>query len=479
MSEEKGNRVVVTDSDNVVKRIRPDSEIVKENEELEEAFKEKQKQKDDLQKVLAEKKAMREKQVVETPKPEEDMTVMLIEQQDRSINLGVVGVGQCGSKIAEEFYNRGYNAVAINTAWQDLKPINMPERQKLFLDFSLGGAAKDLDTGRDAVEHYANEVLGHVAENTEECEILMLTVSGGGGTGSGSAEAMVNIMSQLGKPMSVLFVLPMASEDTLAKHNAIQTLARLAKLAKGDVINSLIVVDNAKIELMFPGKSMAEFWKVANESIVNPLHLFNTLSANPSAYTSLDPMDFSRLFVGTGDCALYGMIEVDDYMENEEAIAEAMIVNLESGMLSSDFVLTQTRSAGVIITGSKEALSRVPAQNIEYGFAMVSKICNEGTRVFRGVYEVPSDDNVLRIYSFFSGLGLPEERVEELRIEAERHMAALQNKEDQRAQTMNVDIGKTQTVSNADAMLKRIKNKNSAMGKLTKGSKSVIDRRRR
>ena len=34
MSEEKGNRVVVTDSDDMVKRIRTDGEIVKENNEF-------------------------------------------------------------------------------------------------------------------------------------------------------------------------------------------------------------------------------------------------------------------------------------------------------------------------------------------------------------------------------------------------------------------------------------------------------------
>lgn len=472
MSEEKKNRVVVADSDDMVKRIRTDNEIVEENDELEKQLKE-QTQKQKLQDILKEKQELRKKQKQE----EEDMTVMLVEQQDRSVNLGVVGVGQCGSKIAEEFYNRGYNAVVINTALQDLKPIQMPERQKLFLDYALGGAAKDLDTGREAAEQYANEVEKHISTHTEDCEILLLVASGGGGTGSGSAETMVDIMSGFGKPVSVLFVLPMSSEDSLAKHNAIQTLARLAHLAQEDVINSLIVVDNSKIELMFPGRSMAEFWRIANSSIVEPLHLFNKLSANPSEYTSLDPMDFSRLFIGTGDCALYGMIEVEDYME-DEAIAEAMITNLESGLLSSDFSLAQTRSAGVIITGSKEILEKVPATNIEYGFAMVSKICNEGTRVFRGVYEVPGEDR-LKIYSFFSGLGLPEERVSELKAEAERHMAALQGKEDQRASSMNIDMGKTKTTSAADAMHKRITKKHSAMGKLKKGSKSVIDKRRR
>jgi cell division GTPase FtsZ len=445
------NRVVVTDKNGEIERIKSEKEIVEENEKLEQMFKEK--------------------------KECDTMTVMLVDQQDRSINLGVVGVGQCGSKIAEEFYGLGYNAVAINTAMQDLKHINIPESQKLFLDYALGGAAKDLETGQAAAEEYSDQIAKHLEDNFESCEILMLATSGGGGSGSGSAETMVNIMSQFGKPISVLFVLPLSSEDVLAKHNAIQTLSKLAKLAKDDIINSLIVVDNAKIELLFPGHSMAEFWKVANKSIVDPLHLFNKLSAESSEYTSLDPMDFSRLFIGTGDCALYGMIELDDYME-DEAIAESMITNLENGLLSGNFDLGQTRSAGIIITGNKDVLSKVPATNIEYGFSMISKICNDSTRIFRGVYEVPSKDDKLRVYSLFSGLGLPDERVTELKAEAEKHMGALKNKEDARATTMSIDIGKTQTVSAADALHRKIKNKHSAMGKLTRNSKRVIDRRR-
>jgi tubulin-like protein CetZ len=467
MAETKENRVVVTDIDGTLVRIKSDGEIVRENEQFEKELKEKR------QKLMTNEEA-----VGNQKKMEEDMTVMLVEQSDRSINVGVVGVGQCGSKIAEEFFGLGYNVVAINTAIQDLKTINIPEKQKLFLDYALGGAAKDLSTGCAAAQEFSDAILQMLKENFEDCNVLLLAISGGGGTGSGAAETMVTLMSQLGKPISVLYVLPLSSEDALAKHNAVHTLSKLAQLSKNDVINSLIVADNSRIELNNPGLPMSTFWKVANKSIVEPLHLFNKLSANASEYTSLDPMDFSRIFIGTGDCALYGCIEVNQYME-DSAIAEAMITNLENGLLCADFDLTQTRSAGIIITGSKEVLSKVPATNLEYGFAMVSKVCNEGTRIFRGVYQIPGNDDVIRIYSFFSGLGLPEARVLELKVEADKHMEILKNKEDNRASSMNIDMGKTQTVSAADALHKKITTKHSAMGKLTQNARKIVDKRRR
>jgi hypothetical protein len=236
-------------------------------------------------------------------------------------------------------------------------------------------------------------------------------------------------------------------------------------------------VDNSKIELLFAGASMADFWKQANGAIVEPLHLFNQLSALPSEHGSLDSMDFVRILT-TGDCSLYGVTEVSQY-EDESAIAEAMINSVKSGLLADNFDLTQARSAGVIITGTKAVLQKVSASALEYGFSMVSKICNDSLIIFRGVYETPGDDDVLHIYTFFSGLGLPEARVSELKREADKHSEVLKNKENNRAQSMNIDMGKTNTTSAADAMHKKIVAKNSPMGKLVQNARNVVDKRRR
>jgi len=407
---------------------------------------------------------------------EGDMATLLVEQQDRSVNFGVVGIGQAGSRIAEQFYNRGYDSIILNTALQDLSLIRIPEKQKMFLDYALGGAAKDRDTGAAAVSEYSGPILEMLQDNFTDNEILVLATSGGGGSGSGGAENMVRIMSQMGKPIVMIYILPLSSEDTLAKHNSIQTLSQLSKMAKGDEISSLIVVDNAKIEILHPGLPVSKFWDVANETIVEPLHLFNMLSATPSEYTSLDSMDFVATLLGN-DCALYGMIEVKDYLE-EEAIASAIVQNLENGLLADEFDLKQTRTAGVIITGGKEILEQIPAANLEFGFSMLNKICSDGTKIFRGIYNIPGQETI-RVYSLFSGLGLPEERVKELKLEAERHMDRLKQKEDNRASNMTIDVGKTQVASASDQMYNKIKNKNSAMGKIKRNSKKIVDRRRK
>jgi cell division GTPase FtsZ len=401
---------------------------------------------------------------------------------DRSLNFGVVGLGQAGSRIAEVFHDLGYDACAINTATQDLEFIGMPEDRKLFLPFALGGAGKELDNGRQAVEQNAEAIMAKLhGLFGEGNEMMLLAVSGGGGTGSGGAEAIVGLMSTLGKPVGVIYVLPMDTEDSLTKHNAVTTLGKLAKMASADAISTLIVVDNAKIELLYPGLSKAAFWPAANRAIVEPLHLFNSLSAMATPYDSLDAMDFSRIFTA-GDCLIYGMMEVLDYKETT-AIAEAVMGQLEGSLLAGDFNLKEARFGGLLVVGSPNAMASLPAENIHYAAHMVSEACDYA-QLTRGVYQIPDiGDDVVRVYTMFSGLGLPAARIDILKQEAEEQMRQIHEKEKTRASRMEVDYGAgTGTVAKAQEIRRLIQKDKSGFGRLTTNANrrpDIIDRRRR
>lgn len=401
-------------------------------------------------------------------------------KRDRSLYFGVVGLGHAGNKIAEVFYNYGYEACALNTATQDLEHINMPDDKKIYLPFALGGAGKELDNGRAAVENNAELILSTFGEIFDDKqEMLLLVVSGGGGTGSGGCEAMLGLMSTLDKPIGVIYVLPMESEDALSKHNSVITLGKLAKMASSDVISSLIVVDNSKIDLIYPGLSKGEFWKKANNAIVEPLHLFNHLSSMPGGIENLDPMDMSRL-ISIGDCLIYGQISVENYMETT-AIAEAVVENLENGLLASDFNLKETRFGGFIVLGNKEVMSKLPSVNISYAEHMISDLC-DSPQMVKGVYEIDEEEDIVRVYTIFGGLGLPASRVESLKEEAEKQMAVIREKERSRSSKMNVEYGGGNEVkAKTEEIHRMIKQKNSGFGKLTANSNKrlVRDRRKR
>lgn len=458
----------------VTKKKKTPEQIERENAALMAAFEEPVKESSMDPEILKKLKSKLNEQKVEDQVEEEEMPV--VNQATVSIEMAVFGVGQAGSRIAEVFYKKGYDAAVINTSAQDLEFIEVPDEYKLLLEGSLGGTGKDLDLGREIFDHGEGRLSDLVDRVAEGNNMVYLAISGGGGTGSSSVDTMIPILFNTGLPVGVIYVLPKATEDAQSKRNSIETLSRLARMTSDNMVSSLIVVDNARIEQIYANLSQSKFWESANEAIVEPLHVFNSLTSTPSRFTSLDPSDFGKI-ISCGDCSIYGVIEVHDYME-ETSLAEAVIKSLSKNMLASGFDISQTRTGGVIITGSREVLDRLPAININYCFHMISEQTN-GASVFQGVYDVDSDEDSVKIYSWFAGLGLPKDRIENLKKESQAQAAIASEKEKNRSMAMSLDLEEDDTNSLAKEINRKIKNKTSSFNRLQGGLRSsIIDKRR-
>lgn len=405
---------------------------------------------------------------------ENKMAAKIVSKKDRSIAVGVLGSGQAGSRIAEAFYKLGYDAVAVNTAMQDLKFIDIPDSNKLLLEYGLGGAAKETEIGRAAAEAHRGEILQLVNEKLQHSQVNVLCLSLGGGSGAGSCETMVDILSSLGKPLVVVTVLPMDTEDAQTKANALETLSKLAKATQTKKVNNLIVVDNAKIEAIYHDISQVDFYGVANKAIVEPIDIFNTLSSLPSAVKGLDPMEWGKLFTDGEGLTVYGELTIENFAE-DTAIAEAVVNNLNGNLLAGGFDLKQSRYVGVIIAANKEVWSKIPSSSITYAMAMVNDQCGTPKGVFKGIYTIDTPDPVVKVYSMFTGLGLPESRVTQLKKDAAELTQNVKGKDEQRNLSLNLDTGVNETVSAAQKVKEKIAAKSSAFGKLVGG---VVDRRK-
>lgn len=406
---------------------------------------------------------------------EKSMPPKIVERKTRSMKLGIVGSGQAGSRLAETFYSLGYDAVVINTAQQDLEHISVPNENKLLLDYGLGGAAKETEIGHEAAQAHKDQITELVHSKLSDCHMAIFCTSLGGGSGAGSAETVIDVLGTLQVPLAVMTVLPMSNEDAQTKSNALQTLSKLAKACQNRQVNNLIVVDNAKIESIYTDVSQLEFFSVSNKAIVEPIDVFNTLSSMPSPVKALDSMEFAKLFTDGEGLTVYGQMSVPNYQE-ETAIAEAVVNNLNSNLLSSGFNLKQSKYVGVLIVAPKSVWDKVPAASVNYAMAMVNDLCGTPKGVFKGIYTVDSKDDVVKVYSMFSGLGLPEDRVQQLKKETQDHAAVTKSKDETRNLSLKLDTGVEESVSTADKIRQKIANKNSAFGKLT--NKTVIDRRK-
>lgn len=409
----------------------------------------------------------------EAKQQEEKMAAKIVSRKERSIAIGVVGSGQAGSRLAEAFYQLGYDAVAINTAIQDLKFINIPDANKLLMEHGLGGAAKEIEIGRAAAEAHRGEILQMVNEKLSASQVNVLCLSLGGGSGAGSCETLVDILSNLGKPLVVITVLPMDTEDAQTKTNALETLSKLAKLTQTKKVNNLIVVDNAKIEVIYNQVSQMDFYGLANKAIVEPIDIFNTLSSMASSVKGLDPMEWGKVFIDGEGLTVYGELTVDNFAE-DTAIAEAVVNNLNGNLLASGFDLKQSRYVGVIIAANKEVWSKIPSSSITYAMAMINDQCGTPKGVFKGIYTVESPEPVVKVYSMFSGLLLPTTRIEQLKREAKDHAQQIKNKDENRSISLKLDTGTEENVSAAQKIKEKMAAKSSAYGKLVGG---IVDRR--
>jgi len=410
-------------------------------------------------------------------KLEENLAEALSNPKSKAVRYGVIGSGHGGSRIAEQFYQFGYPVCVINTSQQDLHHINLPKENKLFMDYSLGGAGKDMDIGSAAVEENEENIKQMLElvfdKDLTKIDSIVLCISGGGGSGGGSAIPLIQIISDYKIPMTVIYTLPMSSEGTITKSNAVVCLDRLAQLSVNKLINGLVVIDNSRIEELYSDVSLGGFFKVANFDIANIFNTFNTLSSLPTQYAAIDPMDFTRIMT-SGNCTIYGKVEIPLTIENgrvsmdEDNVAELLIHGLQDGLLAEGFNITDAIRAGVYITGKSEYLTQIPASTFSYAFASLNEELKKAD-LFKGIYSDERLQDKLVIYTLISGVGLPRERVEMLKEQAQQDLSEMEEKEQAMKSKMEVF---QQTIKKEDDKYKLQKKNNSTFGKMVNRRRS-------
>lgn len=393
-----------------------------------------------------------------------------------SIKFGFVGSGQGGDRLAETAFQLGYKAVACNTATQDLDGIKIPEENKLLLQYGIGGAAKTLSIGHEAAELHREELYKLIEDKLGDCQAFVFAFSLGGGSGAGSSDVLIDILSLFNKPIIIITVLPMTHEDALTKQNSLETLSKVAKYVQEKKVHNVIVVDNARIETIYKDVSQLDFYPASNMAIMEILDAYNTYSMKSSVIKALDSMEFAKILTDGEGLSLYGCLNVENY-EEDTAIAEAIVENMSSNLLASGFDLKQAKYIGVMMIANEKVWACIPSSSIDYAMSLINDHAESPLGVYKGIY-VSNDikENVVKVYSFFSGLALPVNRIDELKKDVELQKKLIKNKETSRNLNLNIDTGETEATSLAQKVKDKIKAKKSAFATFTQNM-PVIDRR--
>lgn len=357
-----------------------------------------------------------------------------------AVNWAFIGSGQAGSRICSSYFNLGYRRVCcINTSQQDLHDIKIPEKNKFLMDIGEGGSAKNPEKGAEAIKKYFEDVYDLMKRSFgDKFERILVLAGCGGGTGSGSMESLINAAHDIaqsfkletkesqgiitGLAVGALVSLPMASEGVKVNANSYKILESLfnmvgrdsSKLAQRS-LSPLIIVDNDKINKLYPNLPVTKFWEVANQSITSLFHLFNNIAVQNTEFTTFDKAELDDML--SSGVITFGACQIKSW-KSETDISFAIRDNLRRNVLVSDLDFNKAKKAACIFVAHPEVLNEIPQSYLEHGFEMLSRIMKEKSVVHRGIYKgniVDAQGNPgIRVYTILGELGRPEERMKEM-----------------------------------------------------------------
>jgi cell division GTPase FtsZ len=206
------------------------------------------------------------------------------------MKLIVVGLGQCGGRIADEFARlnrkaasqRGIEIVtgafAVNTDIADLSGLRRIkpdyEHRILIGGRKTGGhgVGKINELGAEVAKEDADKVIDSIrtTKRLQEADAFLLIAGAAGGTGSGAIAIMTHYLKErfIDKPVYNLIVLPFEHEESTEE----RTVYNAATCLKSSylVADAIIIVDNQR----YAGKDASFLKNLAtiNSQIVEPFY---------------------------------------------------------------------------------------------------------------------------------------------------------------------------------------------------------------
>lgn len=236
------------------------------------------------------------------------------------MKLTVIGFGQCGGRIADEFARINARAIrhrgseitpgvfAVNTDAADLtglRHIKADYRHRILIGgrkTNGHGVGKINEMGARIAKEDSDKVFDAIISNrrTFETDAFLLVASGGGGTGSGAISVMTKMIKERFsyKPVYDLIVLPFEHEEQSEDRATYNTALCLKSVSS--TADAVIVFDNQRY--VKKDASLNNNFEAMNRIIVEPF--FDLLCAGEESKVkfigskTLDAGDIMQTLVG-------------------------------------------------------------------------------------------------------------------------------------------------------------------------------------
>ena len=223
-----------------------------------------------------------------------------------SLNVGIVGVGGAGNKMAKAFMDIGFSkTLLVNTTGKDI-PKGVKEEHVVLIPDS-DGIGKDVSLGKSIFKSNGAVVEDALRTKLGNVDWLLVLAGGGGGTGS-SAVALQEVFQRYLKSVEaggeVLYVVswPTAQEslNPAISKNALSLMNDVTDLPH-------VIIDNERQTKLLRGNvGMLGLYPYANTAFAKLLAQILKLSTEISPIQSFDSKDLEtclrkqgRMFIGS------------------------------------------------------------------------------------------------------------------------------------------------------------------------------------
>ena len=286
--------------------------------------------------------------------------------------FGVIGLGACGSNIANLFEVKNYTTVYLNTSQEDLNSIK--GTHKIHIP-GAEGAAKD----RRRVLQLANESFSDIIQKIENIitqKYILVIFSSSGGTGSGLSTPILRYLSQTGKVCIPVAILPDEKvESAKACENAYNACAELMSIQG---LGATFLLDNANEDKF-----------VINQKFVNEFDAFLNLK-NSSVYGNIDMAERKQVLSCPGTTVIGKLSKSKSttsdimhslhngiYAKIESKIAYYLAISTSNRSLDTTSIAKEFVGVYDVFSGISEATTIAMVSGLQWPMKRIEKFKNK------------------------------------------------------------------------------------------------------
>lgn len=311
----------------------------------------------------------------------------------------VIGMGQCGNRIGQEFESVGLDVTYVNSDEVDLRGMAVSSA-KTILIATTGTGGSPLK-GKEILEANQDKFTNFMSSRMDPDKLQLFVVGGGGGTGGGFICPAVKMAKERGFKVMVLYTLPPKILGPLAVENALRVLKNLKQFD----MQGLVLADNEYL-ISRVGLSQ-EWWKKVNQAIVSQVvSIFDIVRPGKVTHSGLGSIDRGEIMriiqTGKGETDMRSfLIDLKEFKELDDPALQKKL--FEPVMVEGyDYKNTLSYLIGVDVPvkGSyTEEANRI--------FSLTKKVC--GSALSRpGMFADPLLYGSIRVTMVNAGLKIPK-----------------------------------------------------------------------